>query len=285
MGPLLVGLFVLLLLVEPLPVHAASTLVQQNNDGCDPCGSSTLTVSFPSPVATGNVIVVGVGGMTQGLVITAVSDSLLSPYNLAVTTSTYSGLVSVYVYDATLSTSGTDAVTVTFNYGSGYIADVYIYEISGVTTAGAVTASGSSSGNSAFVIATATLMSVPFQTGAFLLGMIEVNSNPLPVTAGQGFTLSPDSNRYSHPEYSTAGVSSPTNFPATYGGGGNGGTTHWAEVGIALNPPAPPLSTGPVGGVVEPVHKLAVFAPYLALFGVMVAVTVVMMVPWKKTQD
>jgi hypothetical protein len=50
-------------------------------------------------------------------------------------------------------------------------------------------------------------------------------------------------------------------------------------------PTVPPPSAGPVGGVVEPVNKLAVFAPYVALFGIMAAVTVVMMAPWKKTQD
>ncbi len=41
-----------------------------------------------------------------------------------------------------------------------------------------------------------------------------------------------------------------------------------------------PLGTGaPVGGFVEPVNKLAVFAPYLALFGVIGAVAVVF---WKR---
>lgn len=37
----------------------------------------------------------------------------------------------------------------------------------------------------------------------------------------------------------------------------------------------------PVGGFMEPVNKLAVFAPYLALFGVL-AVVVVVAAPWKK---
>jgi TolB protein len=38
---------------------------------------------------------------------------------------------------------------------------------------------------------------------------------------------------------------------------------------------------GPVGGFMEPVNKLAVFAPYLALFGVMAVVVVV----WKKREN
>jgi hypothetical protein len=46
-----------------------------------------------------------------------------------------------------------------------------------------------------------------------------------------------------------------------------------------------PLNVGaPVGGVVMPVNKLVVFAPYLALFGVL-AVIVVVAAPWKKTHN
>jgi hypothetical protein len=37
----------------------------------------------------------------------------------------------------------------------------------------------------------------------------------------------------------------------------------------------PIVSPAPVGGFMEPVNKLAVFAPYLALFGVIGAVAVV----------
>jgi hypothetical protein len=40
--------------------------------------------------------------------------------------------------------------------------------------------------------------------------------------------------------------------------------------------------SGPVGGFMEPVNKLVVFAPYLALFGVIGAVAVVC---WKRPQN
>ena len=43
----------------------------------------------------------------------------------------------------------------------------------------------------------------------------------------------------------------------------------------------PLATTGPVGGFMEPVNKLTVFAPYLALFGVMAVVVVV----WKKREN
>ena len=45
-----------------------------------------------------------------------------------------------------------------------------------------------------------------------------------------------------------------------------------------------PATGSPVGGFMEPVNKLAVFAPYLALFGVL-AVVVVAVTPWKKREN
>ncbi|MGA2239600.1 MAG: choice-of-anchor U domain-containing protein [Candidatus Bathyarchaeia archaeon] len=47
----------------------------------------------------------------------------------------------------------------------------------------------------------------------------------------------------------------------------------------------PPPSAGPVGGVVEPVNKLVVFAPYVALLGLVSAVTVVVAKPRKKHEN
>lgn len=41
----------------------------------------------------------------------------------------------------------------------------------------------------------------------------------------------------------------------------------------------------PVGGFLEPVNKVAVFAPYLALFGLVATVAVVVVKPWKKTRN
>ena len=44
-------------------------------------------------------------------------------------------------------------------------------------------------------------------------------------------------------------------------------------------------TSSPVGGVLEPVNHLAVFAPYLALFGVMAAVAIVVVKPRKKREN
>jgi hypothetical protein len=67
-------------------------------------------------------------------------------------------------------------------------------------------------------------------------------------------------------------------------------STAWALLTLekAVPSPAPAPSPvpvrGPVGGFMEPVNKLAVFAPYLALFGVL-AVMVIAAVPWMKKRQ
>jgi len=49
-------------------------------------------------------------------------------------------------------------------------------------------------------------------------------------------------------------------------------------------PNPPPGPSHPVGGFIEPVNKLAVFAPYLALFGIVAAIAVIAVTPWKKPE-
>lgn len=234
-----------LVVLEPLPVHASATLIQENNDGCTTCVS--ITVSFLSPVSSGNVIVVGVGSVIP---VTAISDSLGSSYTHAATASP--GVMYANVYYATIGgTGGSDQVTVTLNTISGSDGGVYIYEVSGVTTAAAASAVGSGSGNAVTGFSTSTSTSVAFQSGAFLVGEVSVGFYPpLPFNAGSGFTASiaGANTIYSNAEYSVSGVSSSTNFPASCTGVGSGGLAYWAEVGIVLNPPpAPPIPEYPLG--------------------------------------
>ncbi len=57
---LLVVIFMFLLVLEPLPVHATSTLVQQNNnEGAFATNPFTISVSFSSNVVSGDVVAVG----------------------------------------------------------------------------------------------------------------------------------------------------------------------------------------------------------------------------------
>ena len=213
----------LLLAVALLPVHAASALVQQNNRECLGC-SSTLSVSFTNNVASGDVIVVGVVVGEASFTLSSLTDALGSTFTQAVT-STNAPPPIVYIYYATLAVSGEEIVTATFS-GAAPAETVYIYEVSGVTTARVANATGSGTGTS---ISTST--SVSFQNGSFLLGIIGTNSFGATATPGAGFTLSTNNSGtgVAYAQYSISGVSSPTSFQAT-----TNSAVSWAEDAIAL---------------------------------------------------
>ena len=46
-----------------------------------------------------------------------------------------------------------------------------------------------------------------------------------------------------------------------------------------------PAQRVPVGGFIEPINTLAIAAPYLALFGVIAAIAIVVVKPWKKRDN
>jgi len=222
----LLGLSATVLLVFALlPVHAVSVLVQQNNVECLNC-SSTLSVSFTSNVAGGDVIVVGVVVADASFALSSLADSLHSSFTQAVA-SVNAPPPTVYIYYATLSSSGADVVTATFS-GAAPVQSVYIYEVSGVNTVGLVTAT--SSGVGTFI---STSVPVSFQIGAFLLGIMGTNSFGGTATAGPGFTLSTNNSGtgVTYAQYSISGASSPTTFQAT-----TNSAVSWAEDAIALMP-------------------------------------------------
>jgi len=251
------------LVAEPLPVYAASSLVQQNGVFCVGAGGaircgSTLSVSFSSNVASGNVVVAAVvsadAAWNPPPTVTSVGDSLGSSFTQAVTAS--HGLKYAYIYYATLTSSGPDTATVTF---SSDISDVngfaylYIYEVSGVTTTGVATGTGSGTFSDTLAHSIGTSSTGPFQPGAFLVAIMANDILSSSWVAGSGFQLSPPPHSdgtvdqfvlLSKAEYSTSGVSSPTTFPATLSSGSGG---NWIEVGIALNA-APQISLSPIFG-------------------------------------
>ena len=114
------------------PARADSTLVQQNNGGCATTSCSPSPISFPSPVTAGDVVVVAIAVYSGS--VGSVGDSFGSTFTLVAEAS--SSPIDVYIYDATLSSSGSDSIFVTF-FGATQ-GGVYIYEVSGVTTVGAV---------------------------------------------------------------------------------------------------------------------------------------------------
>jgi len=223
---LLFGLSVALLLVLAVfPAHAASVLVQQNNAGCFGC-SSALSVSFKNGVAYGDVIVVGVAIGDASFTLSSLTDSLGSNFTRAVVSNGTLPPI-VYIYYATLSTSGSDVITATFS-AAAPAESVYIYEVSGVTTARTATGSGSGTGTSI-----STKSAVVFETGAFLLGVIGTNGFGGTTTQGPGFSLSANNfgSDIAFAQYSLSGVASPTSFPAR-----SNAPVTWVEDAIALMP-------------------------------------------------
>jgi len=252
----LLVMFAAVLVVEPLPVHAASSLVQQNSTLCIAVGGNpfpglTISASFSSNVVSGNVIVVAVVSMDAAWnpapTVTSVGDSRGSSFTQAVYAS--HGDKYAYIYYAMLSSSGPDTVTVTFSSapsiqnGAAYL---FIYEVSGVTTTGIATATGSGTISSSGSITTS---STNFESGAFLVAIMASNIVSSDWVAGSSFQFSPTPNgdqfiRLSKGMYSTSGVFSPTNFPATLSR--QGYSLDWVEVGIALNPPSTLSAEDPI---------------------------------------
>ena len=235
---LLLTLSAAALLVSPQPAHAASGIVQQNNGGCasGTCPGVTTSVSFSSGVTLGDIIVVGIADVagSNDHTLSSVTDSQLFSYTAGA--SVCNGVVAcAYVYYASATASGADTVSASFTAGTatGFAVDVYIYEVSGVTTLGLATATGSG-GPSTGSVAISTSSTAAFSSSAFLLGAMVSGSSSNPFSAGSGFTASSQNSGSlsGWAEYSVSGVASPTNFPATL----TLGNDHWAEAGIALDP-------------------------------------------------
>ena len=217
-----------LLVLMPLPVHAAATLVQQNNNDCVSC--SPLSVSFPSNVASGDVVVVTVL-VTSGT-LNSIADTLLSSFTQTASFSS-SFCSACYIYYATLTSSGADTINLTPTASTLMIG--YVFEVSGVAAPPTVTAVSSGVGSSISTSSTA------FQSGAFLLGTFIASPSFAPFSAGSGFTFSPSpplpiaSSLFE--EYPISSVASPTTFPASQAGAGP-----FVDVGLVLNP-APTLQS------------------------------------------
>ncbi len=107
---------------------------------------------------------------------------------------------------------------------------------------------------------------VSSNAGQLVVDIISAGLNASPLTVGSGQT--------SRWQWSTVGAMSDKigDSPVT--------TMTWT---LAGGTPAPPAKMGPpVGGFVEPVNKLGIVAPYLALFGAIAAVAIVVVKPSKK---
>jgi len=140
-----------------------------------------------------------------------------------------------YIWYAAAAASGADTITATF--GSTVIGSVSIYELSGYSTTGITTGTGSSSGGST----SASVSSFTPGLNSIVIGNTETTSTTL--TAGSGFTLvGTCSSVYGCSEYQT-GVSGATTAPMTL----NPSAT-WVEVAIAFRAAPAPQNGQNVGG-------------------------------------
>jgi hypothetical protein len=233
---LLIAMFSLALAYAP---HAAadSSLVQQSSGSDTSCPSGSpcsVSVSLPSSVTSGNVVLVeffDVGDDSSSPPI-SVTDTLSSSYSPLVS-NVGSGGYPVAIYAATLASGGSDVVTVADSSGSTELLYVYVFEVSGVTTAQATTAPSTFSGPACTPpCSIQTSSDAAFSAGAFLLAAM-VCYNGCTFSGGTGFTVSQDF-PYLAWEYATAGVSSSTNFPATLTT--TGPPEQWLDMGVALQP-------------------------------------------------
>jgi hypothetical protein len=274
---ILLGSFVL---AVPLSARAGVSqppLVQQASGGCNECESHTSTASFGGQVTAGNLIVVGVSTSFEPVdpvSLFTVTDTLGSTYTQALLPECVAPAQEscTAIFYATAASTGADTVTVTVNIGlDPYSLDIFIYDLSGVTTAGATTGTGWGEGEllAPIMLTGAMLDGLPpvaisttptsFTNQAFLLGVVNVAEFEDPAfTPGAGFTATPPSSGsgVGFAEYSTnsislpSGITSPTTFPATLGGGGY----WWTEVGLALDYPSQaPVCPSTSGGVIMPI--------------------------------
>jgi hypothetical protein len=208
---LVASLIVLLSIVAHAPLtRADSTLVQQNNGGCATTSCSPSPISFPSSVAAGDVVVVAIAVYSGA--VGSIGDTLGSTFTLVAEAS--DSPIDLFFYHATLSSSGSDAIFVTF--AGATQGGVYIYEVSGVTTVGAVFKVG---GGDCYYYPPSCSQnpqteSASFQSGAFLVSLVAgtdyTHTSVVSTTPGAGFTLSPGSSggtNGGNAEYATSGVS------------------------------------------------------------------------------
>ncbi len=131
-----------------------------------------------------------------------------------------------YIWYATAASSGADTVTATF--GASVTGSVSIFEITGYTTSGVLSSTGSSATSST----TSGVTSYTPATDSFIVGAVE-SPTSVHYTAGSGFTLVGTCNPvYGCSEYSAGGGGSASTIPMTLGT-----SAPWAEASISFSTP------------------------------------------------
>lgn len=211
--------------------YAASSIVTSGSVG--PCNSSFYCRTTLS-VTAGDVLVVSVQDI--GTPTITPSDSLGSTFTLA---ASEASTLTANIYFAPLTSSGSDTITVTL--GGSIACYFVVYEVSGVTTTGYATATGTGPVCGSIGSCTdnyATTSSPSYSAGSFLVASIIDGDATVSgtFTAGASFTaFIPSLSPVANTESQVASASSSTNFPASYVANLGTGTV-WVEAGLVLEP-------------------------------------------------
>ena len=270
------ALFVTFTLITGLGISAASAntgtaIVQQNNAGCTSC--SSVSVSFASPVTSGDEIIVLAAANYGSIPFPnpTITDTLSLPFGPG-PGACYGGAC-VSLFFATATSGGPEKITATLFTALSSI-DVYIYEVSGVSSPVGFPSNGSGPGCTTppctDYFATS---SRSYGSGDILLAVIaDQNGGSSSLTTGAGFNQSPQNSgdKVGFAEYSLPTVSSTTDYPASVTGrgpppsGGPSGT--WVEFGIDL--PALPRPSGVPqfpNATLQPLLLIALLLPVLLI--------------------
>jgi hypothetical protein len=214
----LVLVYVLAIVSMAPTVHAASVVV--GTYGSSTSLTTSGSASFSGSVTPGDIIVAAFGTSATISAFT-MSDTRCGAFaNWHQVGSTVTNTATVRIYYCTATSSGTDTISVSWTTNSRYTLDVY--DLTGYTAAGATTAPGTGTSG-----APAT-SSFPFSSGSMLVA-IEASIASRTVSALTGSFTTGDATGttlYSHGEYATSGITSPTTFSMTLSS-----STTWAEIG------------------------------------------------------
>lgn len=228
---------------------------------------TTLTPSatFPSSVTSGDVVVVGLiiqDGFCSLTCISSVADTRGTSFTSPASTECSSSGVCVGIWYGTLSSSGSDTVTVTYpvSPGNKYPTDIYLYEVSGITTTGATASVGTSTSSS---MATG---GSSFSSQGFAVSVGGIYGYGESITPGSNFALEPfpAGGLFAVSQFSTSGLTSPTTFPIALGS-----SQTWSYYGVVFNAgsavPDLPLGMLPVALIFVALYLLVVRRGSLSL--------------------
>jgi hypothetical protein len=231
---------------------------------CSPCGT-TLSWSHTVGFGSNRILVVGTSINHPAASVTGVTYGATS---LALIMNPFNELAMYYLLNPPV---GTATVTVTFTNwtfpGSASAGSESYFNVASVGASASNTGAGSP-----------TSVTVASSLGMLVVDLLIAGSLATPISQGSGQTYLWGQNTVGAGSSKVA--TSPTTT-MTWTLAGNAYNGSWGMIAAVLvpSPITTPPTGGPVGGFMETVNKSVVFAPYLALFGIIAAVAVIV---WKK---